>query len=151
MAAKQGKGRKKDKGKKAKDVLALILASVEAMSTKLDKLEKMVESLGFEPKRQGARSPRGDTGPESLKGTPAAGGSHGQGVAKKKATRKKSVAGRVVAKKAITRKTAARKSAAKKDVTRKKAGAGNVTGKKTRQRRAATKKVATKKTRASRR
>jgi hypothetical protein len=30
MAAKQGKGRKKDKGKKAKDVLALILASVEA-------------------------------------------------------------------------------------------------------------------------
>jgi hypothetical protein len=146
MAAKKGKGKKKDKGRKAKDLLAIILTSIETMSEKLDKLEKMVESSRLEPKRQGIRTTKGVSEPKRLTGSPAATGGRGQRVTKKKTTtRKKSVAGKVARKKAITKKTAA-----KKNVTQTKAVARNVTRKKTLQRRATTRKVAPKKTRAKR-
>jgi hypothetical protein len=49
MAAKKGKGKKKDKGKKVKDLLALILASVETMSAELVKLEKRLIPMGSNP------------------------------------------------------------------------------------------------------
>jgi hypothetical protein len=150
MAVKKGKGRKKDKVKKARDVLALLVASVETMSAKLDKLEKLVDSSRPEPKRQGIRSTRADTVPERSKGAPAARAGRGRPVTKKKATRKKSVAAKTVGKKAISKKTAASKAAAKKGASRKKAVARNVTGKKTLQRRATAKKVATKRTRTGR-
>jgi hypothetical protein len=84
MAVNKGKGKKKDKGKKANDILESILASVEAMSAKLVKLEKKINSFGLEPKRQGQRSQKGDSGSVRSAGAPGAGGGRGQRVAKKK-------------------------------------------------------------------
>jgi hypothetical protein len=133
----KGKGNKKNKEKKANDILKSILASVEAMSAKLVKLEQKIDSFELESKRQGQK---GGSGP--LRSAGATGTGRGQRVAKKKSTtRKKSVAGKAVGKKVVT-KTAA----AKKKVTGKKA----VSRKKTVKRRATTRKVAPKKTRAKR-
>ena len=151
MAVKKGKGKKKDKGKKVNNILKLILASVETISTNLIKLEKKLDSFTFEPKRQGQRVQKGDLGPVRSTGAPGAGGGRGQRVTKKKTIRKKSVAGKVIGKKVITKKTAAKKATAKKKVTGKKAVARSATRKKTVKRRATTKKVAPKKTRAKRR
>jgi len=143
MTVKKGKGKKKDKGKKANDILESLLASVETMSAKLDKLEKKIDSFGLETKHQGQRGQKGGSGPVRSTGAPGAG--RGQRVATKKATtRKKSVTGKVVGKKVITKKTSAKKGTAKKKVARKKA----VERKKTVKRHAATGKVAPKKTRA---
>ena len=80
MAAKKGKGKKKDKGKKVKDLLALILASVETMSAELVKLEKKIDSHEIEPTRQGQRDQKGGPGSVKSTSTPGAGGGRGQRV-----------------------------------------------------------------------
>jgi hypothetical protein len=104
MAAKKGKGIKKNKAKKVNKTLKSILASLETMSAKLDKLEEKIDSFGIKSERQGQREQKG--GPVSVRSTsaPGAGGGRGQRVATKGATTKKPVAGKPVGTKVIIKK-----------------------------------------------
>jgi hypothetical protein len=115
MDMAKNKGKKKNKRQKVNDVLELILASMEKMSSKLVELEEKLDALRPGPVRQGVGGPRG--GPERSTG---AGGGRSQPVTKKKTLRKKSsVTGKAVRKKAVTgKKAATRNVTRKKTVTR---------------------------------
>ena len=126
----------KEKVKNRPDDIESILASMEALATKVIKLEEELDALKIDPKRRGPPGPRGtkgNMGPEGPMGPMGPMGPQSKasvGSAKKKAVRKKTTTKKKATRKKLVTRKATRGKTAKSRVTTKKPPPQNTRAKK---------------------